>query len=161
MSGNNPHRTHGPGGDETWDQWFRRIRQEGSPVEQEEDGLDEGEIEIVVPGREAIDGDPVPDVVRKYYNFIIAKGWTAKLGYSQSFRRGKTFKSGDRVGEMSDDRILHQFWVDAHKAGKGLISIIYAMPEGKKPSCVARRINRQVHNYSDKEFREWITSEER
>lgn len=151
----NPYKTHGPDGDdgETWHEYFQRLRQEREA--QVEENADEP-ILLIVPGREAIDGDPIPSAVSTWVKRLRENGFTVKVGYSRSFQRGKVFKSGDREGEARPDVTLDQSWIMAYKPGKGMASITYQQPVGGRATCIRRMHSQSYRLVGDAELREWI-----
>lgn len=151
--------THGPKGEggESWHEYFVRLR-----LEREEKLKEEPTKEpiVVVSAREAS-----PEEVASsrslvgFQKLASENGWFTKFGYSKTFLEGGTIKTGDNAGELHDDITTERMWLSGHRTGNGIIIIIFVRRNDGKWVCDLRMANRTYHNMSDKEVKEWITSD--
>lgn len=155
--------TYGPSDTEDWHSYFKRMKggdagflsdpDEGEPVEPAE----EPEVEQLVVEAHEVTADECPNPLKAYAKIAQENGWTYKLCHSQSFTPGVPYKTGAQAGEMRPDRTIDHYWINAHRADKGIISVSYDAENGSV-KAYNRNINRQLRVVPDKEMKTWMRS---
>jgi hypothetical protein len=87
-----------------------------------------------------------------------AAGWESKMGYYSWKEHGVEFKTGQRAGQMREDKIGEGLTLIARKAGKENIKVNYERVNGGKWTCTYRYRNDAgwIKALSDKEMKEYV-----
>lgn len=156
----NPYATRGPadGTGRDWHQWAKDVQAQKTTELQVEEDIDT-EPQVIVPAREAALNIYGGTPIEKLRTLAVKNGWETRVGYSKSFKQGRTIKSGENAGQSHPDATREQLWLLARKQGKGTITITYIRMNGAEKWTRDHGVIRGVmHNYKDTEMKEYIKS---
>lgn len=172
----NPYATYGPGDtDESWAEYFRRVKRSEVRDDLQRDGSDSGgtessgdepesgdsELQLLQSENNGLEllSDP-PGALIAYQKLLIKRGFDIRLGWFRQFEEGRIY--GDKAakaGQKAPDRTLDTVWITAYKPHK-LMKMTYERVNGGKWSCAWRQINKQLVPVSDKQMKEWVNDVE-